>query len=114
MTHLSVDLVLTMEIFFDKEKHYLYHLVSRYCNLAFCRIYFEQEAQKSIICLKWLFMLDCLASESPPVLFPLAPTLLRDDQWIPGGHQWEDLSPPWDLAFGFSTKKKPNSVLEVK
>jgi hypothetical protein len=47
VTHLSVDLVLSMEnIFFDEEKHYLYHLVSRYCNLAFSRVNFEQEAQK--------------------------------------------------------------------
>jgi hypothetical protein len=66
--------------FFDEEKHYLYHLVSRYCNLAFSHVNFEQEAQKSIICLKWFFMLDCLASKSSPVLFPLAATLLRDDQ----------------------------------
>jgi len=47
VTRLSVDLVLSMEnIFFDEEKHYLYYLVSRYCNLAFSRVNFEQEAQK--------------------------------------------------------------------
>ena len=105
MTCPSVDLVLAMEnVFFDKEKHYLYHLVSRYCNLAFCCVNFEQESQKSIICLKWLFMLDCLASESLPILFPLAATLLRNDQWIPGLRQWEDLGPSWDLPCGFLTE----------
>ncbi len=89
--------------FFDKEKHYIYHLVSRYCNLAFCRINFEQESQKSIICLKLLFMLDCLASESLPILFALAATLLKNNQWIPGLRQWEDLGPPWDLPCSFLT-----------
>jgi hypothetical protein len=107
VTRPSVDLALATEnVFYDENRHYFFNLVSQYCDIIYGHITFEHDATKEIIWLKWLYMLDRMASKSDPVAFPLASTLLYgDDQWLPGREQWTCLQPPWDLPCGVSWKE---------
>jgi hypothetical protein len=104
VTRPSVDLTLSMEnVYYDEEKHYFFHLVKQYCDVIYGHIEFGHEAMREIIWLKWLYMLDRLASKPDPIPFPLAPVLLYgDDQWLPGREQWEELRPPWNVSCGVS------------
>lgn len=96
---LSVDLILAVDnVFFDEDRHYVFKLLSRYFGVVFGHIVFEHDAERDIVLLKWLFLLDHLASESRPIVFPLASQLLYgDNQWLPGHWQRECLLPPWEL-----------------
>jgi hypothetical protein len=72
----SVDLIVTNS-FFNKDKHRAYDLLSRYFLVVFGSAdVFEHNADLNIVILKWLFLLDQLASESLPIAFPVANHLL--------------------------------------
>ena len=75
VTRLSVDLIVTNS-FFNKDKHRAYDLLSRYLQVVFGSGVFEHDAELNIVILKWLFLLDQLASESLPIAFPIANHLL--------------------------------------
>jgi len=118
VTRPSVDLVLAKEnVFFDEVRHRIYHLLSRYLDVVYGHVIFEADAERDIIVLKWIFVLDRLASGPPPIMFPLAGQLLYgDNQWLLGRdrRQWESLLPPWDLPFGFSIDVIPFRPLDVE
>lgn len=84
----------------NQSKHRVYPLLSRYLQVAFGFDVFEHDdAEFNIVILKWMFLLDRLASESQPVSFPVAANhfLYGDDQWLPGREQRKCLLPPWEL-----------------
>jgi hypothetical protein len=118
VTRASIDLVLAKEnVVFDEVRHRLYHLLSKYLDVVYGHVIFEADVERDIIILKWIFVLDCLASGLPPIMFPLAGQLLYgDNQWLLGRdrRQWECLLPPWDLPFGFSIDDIPFRLLEVE
>jgi hypothetical protein len=90
--------------------------VSRFSLLAFGHLNFEHDdAREKIVIFMWLYMLDRLASDPSHVPFPLVAKLLfRDEQWLPDGQQWEDLSPPWDLPCCVLTEKNATTLAEIK
>ncbi len=97
VTRPCVDLIVR-NLCFNKNKHHAYHLLCRYIQVVFGVDVFEHNAELNIVILKWLFLLDQLASESLPIAFPVANHLLYGDhQWLPGRKQRECLLPPWEL-----------------
>jgi hypothetical protein len=99
VTQPSLDLILHVDnVFFDEDRHLVYKLLSRYLGAVYGVAFFEHDAERDIVLLKWLFVLDQLASESLPVKFPVASKLLYGDcQWLPNRPQRECLLPPWEL-----------------
>jgi len=114
VTRPSVDLALSMDnVFFDEERHHLFHLVSRYFDVVYGHVIFEGDSQRDIVQLKWLVTLNHLAGSSL-VMYPVSSHLLYgDDQWLPGRQQWVCLQPPY-LPGGFSLDKIPFQPSEVK
>jgi hypothetical protein len=92
----SVYLALAVDnVFFHKDRHYVFKLLSRYFEIVFGHIVFEHDEEQDIVLLKWLFSLDHLASESRPTVFPLTNQLFYGDaQWLLGRWQRECLLPP--------------------
>jgi hypothetical protein len=119
VTRPSVDLALAVDnVFFDEDRHHVFKLLSRYLEVVFGHVVFEHDAERDIVLLKWLFLLDHLASASLPIVFPIASQLLyRDDQWLPGRRQRECLLPPWELLprdFVFDERILPFQLSEVE
>ena len=118
VTRPSIDLVLAKEnVVFDEVRHRLYRLLSRYLDVVYGHVIFEADVERDIIILKWIFVLDRLASGLLPITFPLTGQLLYgDNQWVLGRdrRQWECLLPPWDLPFGFSIEDIPFRPQEVE
>ena len=97
VTRPCLDLIVR-HLSFPQSKHRVYPLLSRYLQVVFGFDVFEHDAEFNIVILKWMFLLDRLASESQPISFPVANHLLYgDDQWLPGREQRKCLLPPWEL-----------------
>ncbi len=97
MTRPCLDLIVR-HLSCPQSKHRVYPLLSRYLQVVFGFDVFEHDAEFNIVILKWMFLLDRLASESQPISFPVANHLLYgDDQWLPGREQRKCLLPPWEL-----------------
>ena len=75
VTRPCLDLIVR-HLSFPQSKHRVYPLLSRYLQVVFGFDVFEHDAEFNIVILKWMFLLDRLASESQPISFPVANHLL--------------------------------------
>ena len=81
VTRPSVDLILAKEnVFFHEVRHRLYHLLSRYLDVVYGQVIFEADAERDITILKWIFVLDRLASGFPPIVYPLSQSRHNTEQ----------------------------------
>ncbi len=117
VTCLSMDLfwVVGENVALDEEWHFLFCLVSCFSRLALGHVNFEHDSEQKIVLLKWLYMLDCLASDPSPIPFPLVAKLyFEDEQWLPDHRQWQDLSPPWNVPCHVLTEKIVISLAQLE